>query len=84
MVIEVMNWPFILEALQNRNALWMAVALVLCAGGCSKLLRRRTAETHKRGVLLADGASSQRRSARRMRVGIRIADFGRHRHPRRR
>ena len=61
-----MAWPFIVEALQNRNALWMAVALVLCAGGCSKLLRRQTAATHKRGVLLADGASSQRRSARRI------------------
>jgi type IV secretory pathway TraG/TraD family ATPase VirD4 len=65
---EIMNWPLIVDVLQNRNALWMAVALGLFAGGCSKCLRRRTPETHKRGVLLADGVSLQRRSARRRRA----------------
>src|SRR6202451_1039005 len=65
---EIMNWPLIVDVLQNRNALWMAVALVLFAGGCSKCLRRRAPETHKRGVLLADGLSLQRRSARRRRA----------------
>jgi type IV secretory pathway TraG/TraD family ATPase VirD4 len=58
-----MTWPLVFEALQNRNAVWLAVALVLCAAGCSKVLRRRVPETHKRGVVLADGASRQRRSA---------------------
>jgi type IV secretory pathway TraG/TraD family ATPase VirD4 len=60
-----MTWPLIVEGLQNRNAVWLAVVLVLCAGGCSRVLRRQVPERHKRGVLLADGASMQRRSARR-------------------
>jgi len=64
-----LTWPLIVEGLQNRNAIWLAVALVLCAGGCSKVLRRQASETHKRGVLLANGASLQRRSARCKRAG---------------
>src|SRR6202795_298577 len=65
MAIEFMHWPLMVDGLQNRNAVWLAVALVLLAGGCSRILRRQAPETHKRGVLLADGASLQRRSARR-------------------
>ena len=65
MATEFMHLPLIVEGLQNRNAVWLAVALVLFAGGCSRILRRQAPETHKRGVLLADGASLQRRSARR-------------------
>jgi type IV secretory pathway TraG/TraD family ATPase VirD4 len=63
-----MTWALIFEGLQNRAAVWLAVALVLCAGGCSKVLRRRVPEAHKRGVLLANGACLQRRSARRKRA----------------
>src|SRR5271167_2212409 len=60
-----MNWSFIIEALHNRDAVPLAAAVALAAGGCSRIMRRRLPETHKRGVLLADGASMQRRSARR-------------------
>ncbi|MGO9934010.1 MAG: type IV secretion system DNA-binding domain-containing protein [Steroidobacteraceae bacterium] len=60
-----MNWPNFIAGLQNRNALLLAVALVLIAGGCSTLLRSKASPTHRRGVLLTDGASMQRRSARR-------------------
>jgi len=65
MATDFMHWPLIVDGLQNRNAVWLAVALVLFAGGCSRILRRQSPETHKRGVLLADGASLQRRGARR-------------------
>src|SRR5271169_1532413 len=65
MATELMNWPNIMASLQNRNTLLLAVALVLIAGGCSTILRRKASATHRRGVRLADGASMQRRSARR-------------------
>ena len=38
----------------------IAAALMLALVGCSRLVRRKPQETHKRGVLLADG---RRRSA---------------------
>src|SRR5271163_4281303 len=60
-----MNWPNILAGLHNRDALLLVVALVLIAGGCSTILRRKESATHRRGVRLADGASVQRCSARR-------------------
>jgi type IV secretory pathway TraG/TraD family ATPase VirD4 len=88
MATEFMHWPLIIDGLQNRNAVWLAVALVLFAGGCSRILRRPAAETRKRGVLLADGAALQRRSARRKKavsdmltvagIGIAAADETKH------
>jgi type IV secretory pathway TraG/TraD family ATPase VirD4 len=68
MATEFMSWPLVVEGLQHRNALWLVVALVFCAGGCSTFFRRRVTDTHKRGVLLVDGTSLQRRSARRKRA----------------
>jgi len=60
-----MSWSYIVEGLQHRNALLLAVAVALAAGGCSRVLRRKASETHKRGVRLSDGASLQRRATRR-------------------
>jgi len=60
-----MNWSQIIEGLQSGNAVLLAAALSVAAGGCARILRRRVSDTHKRGVVLADGASMQRRSARR-------------------
>jgi type IV secretory pathway TraG/TraD family ATPase VirD4 len=68
MATDRMDWPQIIEGLQNRNAVWLAVALVVIAGSCVRHLRRHMSETHKRGVVLVDGTSMQRRSARRKRA----------------
>src|SRR5277367_2298421 len=65
MATELMSWSYIVEGLQHRNALLLAVAVALAAGGCSRVLRRKASETHKRGVRLSDGASLQRRATRR-------------------
>ncbi len=65
MGIEIMDWPQFIEGLRSGNAVLLAAALAVAAGGCTMILRRRVSETHKRGVVLADGASMQRRSARR-------------------
>jgi type IV secretory pathway TraG/TraD family ATPase VirD4 len=43
---------------------FMAAALALVFGGFSKLARRNPRDTYKRGVVLADGRTSQRRAAR--------------------
>ncbi len=68
MATDCMDWPQIIEALKSRNAVGLAVALVVIAGGCSRFWRRHQPEMHKRGVVLADGAPMQRRSARRKRA----------------
>ena len=51
------------------NPVILAAALTMVAVGCAKLLTRgmppEPRETHKRGVLVADGTRWQRRSARR-------------------
>jgi type IV secretory pathway TraG/TraD family ATPase VirD4 len=63
-----MDWSACIAALHSGKAV-VPVALTLAVVGCVKLLRGKLPETHKRGVLLADGASIQRRSAARKKAG---------------
>ena len=65
-----MNWPAILEWAQSGNAVLIAAAVMLGLGGCSRLMRRKSLDTYKRGVLLADGRGLQRRSARHKKSGV--------------
>jgi len=67
-----MNWSAILEWVRSGNAVLTAAALMLGLIGCSALIRRRSPETHKRGVLLIDGRGSQRRTARRKKSGAEV------------
>jgi type IV secretory pathway TraG/TraD family ATPase VirD4 len=60
-----MNGSDILEWARSGNAVLTAAALMLGLVGCSALMRRRSSETYKRGVLLIDGRKSQRRATRR-------------------
>jgi type IV secretory pathway TraG/TraD family ATPase VirD4 len=59
-----MDWPTILGWAQSANSVVIAAALVLGLAACSRVMRRKPQDTHKRGVLLADGRALQRRSAR--------------------
>jgi type IV secretory pathway TraG/TraD family ATPase VirD4 len=63
-----MNSPDLMELLRNPNTMALAAALTLAAALCAKLcarrLRRRDVVTHRRGALLSDGSSMQRRGAR--------------------
>ena len=67
-----MDWSAILEWARSGNAVLTAAALMLGLIGCSALIRRRSPETHKRGVLLIDGRGSQRRTARRKKSGAEV------------
>ena len=58
-----MDWQQFIEGLHRGNAVLLAAALSVAVGGCARIWRRRVSETHKRGAVLADGASMQRRSA---------------------
>ena len=64
-----MTWPVLMRGVQGANAVILAAAVTLAVALCVRLrtrIRRATkSERHKRGVLLADGAMLQRRSARR-------------------
>jgi type IV secretory pathway TraG/TraD family ATPase VirD4 len=61
--------PGVTELLERPNTVALAAALtvaaVLCARLCARGLRRRNENTHRRGALLSDGRSLQRRGARR-------------------
>jgi type IV secretory pathway TraG/TraD family ATPase VirD4 len=59
-----MKWTAVVEAVQGDNAVGIAACLVLTVAACSRMFRRRSPESHKRGVLLLDGASRQRQGAR--------------------
>jgi type IV secretory pathway TraG/TraD family ATPase VirD4 len=63
-----MNGAMISAALHSGNAVALAAALTLIVGGSARIWRRKVSDTHKRGVLLADGASMQRRTMRRKMV----------------
>ncbi|HEY0747050.1 MAG TPA: type IV secretion system DNA-binding domain-containing protein, partial [Steroidobacteraceae bacterium] len=64
-----MTWPAVMRGTLGANAVVLVAALTLALALCVKLgtriLRATKSETHKRGVLLADGAALRRRSARR-------------------
>jgi type IV secretory pathway TraG/TraD family ATPase VirD4 len=62
-----MNLPAVLEQLQSPNVVVLAAALSLAAALCMGLRarwRRRDLNAHRRGALLSDGRSMQRRAAR--------------------
>jgi type IV secretory pathway TraG/TraD family ATPase VirD4 len=62
-----MNLPAVLEQLQTPNAVVLVAALTLAAASCMRLRarwRRRDLNEHRRGALLSDGRSMQRRAAR--------------------
>jgi type IV secretory pathway TraG/TraD family ATPase VirD4 len=65
-----MNWPEateLFERLRNTNAVVLVAAFTLAAALFTKLCarwRRRNLNAHKRGTLLTDGRSMQRRGAR--------------------
>jgi type IV secretory pathway TraG/TraD family ATPase VirD4 len=59
-----MDGTVIVEWAHTGNAVLIAAALMLALAGGSRLIRRKPLDTYKRGVLLADGRRSQRRSAR--------------------
>src|SRR3984957_11950409 len=67
-----MNLPAVLEQLQSPNAVVLVAALTVAAALCAKLcargLRRSDLNAHRRGALLSDGRSMQRRSARRKKL----------------
>jgi type IV secretory pathway TraG/TraD family ATPase VirD4 len=67
-----MNWSAILELARSGNAVLIAAALMLGLVGCSALMRRKSLETYKRGVLVIDGRKSQRRAARRKKSGAEV------------
>jgi type IV secretory pathway TraG/TraD family ATPase VirD4 len=59
-----MGWPTILAFTQSPAAVSSAAVLMIGLVAFSRLVRRNSADTHKRGVMLADGRACQRRSAR--------------------
>jgi type IV secretory pathway TraG/TraD family ATPase VirD4 len=58
----------LVHSLGEGRLMALALVLTLAAGACLKLLRYGSAEIHKRGAQLTDGAASARRSARRKRT----------------
>jgi type IV secretory pathway TraG/TraD family ATPase VirD4 len=62
--IESMDWQGLLAWSHSGSAVLVAAALMLTLVGCSRLLRSKPQETHRRGAILADGRAVQRRSAR--------------------
>jgi type IV secretory pathway TraG/TraD family ATPase VirD4 len=67
--IESVDWQRLLVWTHSGNAVLIASVLMLTLVGCSRLMRRKSPETHKRGVLLADGRAAQRRGLRMNRSG---------------
>jgi len=64
-----MDWPAALEYMRGRNAVVAVAALTLAASACVRALRRSPPETHKRGVLVLEGAPYQR-------CGLRLEEPG--------
>jgi type IV secretory pathway TraG/TraD family ATPase VirD4 len=75
-----MNWPAISLELHGGNAVALAAALTFAISGCARILRRKSTETHRRGVLLATGRPTQgRRGLLTLAgVGIPLADETKH------
>jgi type IV secretory pathway TraG/TraD family ATPase VirD4 len=67
-----MNWSAILELARSGNAVLIAAAVMLGLVGCVGLMRRKSPETYKRGVLVIDGRGSQRRAARGKKSGAEV------------
>jgi len=67
-----MNWSAILEWARSGDAVFMAAALMLGLAACSALMRHKSPETYKRGVLLIDGRGAQRRTALRKKSGAEV------------
>jgi type IV secretory pathway TraG/TraD family ATPase VirD4 len=66
-----MNLPAVLELMRSPNAVIFAAMLIVGAASCVRLRarrRRRDSNVHRRGALVADGRSMQRRTARRNRA----------------
>jgi type IV secretory pathway TraG/TraD family ATPase VirD4 len=63
-VIEPMVWTTILEWAQSGRAVLVAGFVGIGVVVISRFMRRKSPDTYKRGVLLADGRGPQRRSAR--------------------
>jgi len=59
-----MDGSTILGWAQSGKAVLVAASLMLGLVACSRMMPRKPQDTHKRGVLLADGRALQRRSAR--------------------
>jgi type IV secretory pathway TraG/TraD family ATPase VirD4 len=58
------SWPAIIEVLRDARTVLATAAVTLAVAGAARFMRRKSPESHKRGVLLADGMSMQRRGAR--------------------
>jgi type IV secretory pathway TraG/TraD family ATPase VirD4 len=67
-----MNWSAILDLARSGNAVLIAAALMLGLVGCVGLMRRKSPETYKRGVLVIDGRGLQRHAARRKKSGAEV------------
>jgi type IV secretory pathway TraG/TraD family ATPase VirD4 len=61
---ESMEWIAILQGMHSRQGPFILVGLALIVAGCSRVLRRRSPEVHKRGVVLLDGMQLRRHGAR--------------------
>ncbi len=59
-----MDWFATLESMPGSRAVVIAAGITLIATACVRALRRTLPETHKRGVLLQEGAAWQRRCRR--------------------
>jgi len=59
-----MNWAALYKSIPGSEVAVVVVGLVFAACACVKAIARGAAETHKRGVILQDGAAWQRRGAR--------------------
>src|ERR1700722_9085806 len=70
--IDSMDWHRLWAWSHSGSAVLVAAALMLVLVGCSRLLRRKPQETHRRGAILADGPAAQRRSARLKRSGAEL------------
>jgi type IV secretory pathway TraG/TraD family ATPase VirD4 len=70
--IESVDWTGMHVWARSGSGVVIVAALMLTLVGCSRLVRRKPQETHKRGVLLADGRAAQRRTSRMNRSGAQL------------
>src|SRR5665213_553595 len=68
----LMQWPAFLVWARGGNLVVLASVLMLGLCACARMRRRKAPETHKRGVLLADGLRWQRRGTRLRRSGVEL------------
>jgi type IV secretory pathway TraG/TraD family ATPase VirD4 len=64
-----MDWSAVVEWARGGKAILLAAAVAIALAGSSALMRRKSRETYKRGVLLIDGRQLQRRTSRRKELG---------------